>query len=492
MAKRFILLLLILITISALIPTYTFGSANGNSEFNTENLIQEWVTRTVEILNRALNKQSDDLTIDEDSTSIENKTIKNLYVTTGKGELKLKNVTVTGDLLILGSGEGSVIIEDSAINRLISDVDNENSEILLKRSTTVNTAKIKSNTTLVLDRLENKGLQNINLYINSYVQLKSNKKTGISSSDNTVASISSNTITAKNTGQAIITANINGKKTEISKITVTDPASRTIKILSIGNSFSQDTAYYLSDIAKSAGINVIVGNLYSSGCSLERHWTNALNNEKAYTYYKWEYNDMTELKRQTMKDIILDEEWDYITFQQSSGNSGIYSTYQPYLNKLYKYTKELALNSEVKFALNMTWAYSSKSTNNDFYLYHHNQKTMFSAIVNSYKYASDESGINLIIPCGTAIQNARTNKILNAVGNELTSDGYHLNTGMGRYIAGLTMFESIIREEKIDNDLLEDVNFIPASDENSKKIAILAKKSAKSAVDHPFDIKTIK
>lgn len=53
-----------------------------------------------------------------------------------------------------------------------------------------------------------------------------------------------------------------------------------IKILSIGNSFSQDCVYYLYDIAQSAGVNVIIGNLYHSGSSLERHDKNAKENLK--------------------------------------------------------------------------------------------------------------------------------------------------------------------------------------------------------------------
>ena len=49
----------------------------------------------------------------------------------------------------------------------------------------------------------------------------------------------------------------------------------TVKILSIGNSFSQDSVYYLYDIAESAGVNVVIGNLYFSGSSLQRHEMNA-------------------------------------------------------------------------------------------------------------------------------------------------------------------------------------------------------------------------
>ncbi|MGB4438398.1 MAG: DUF4886 domain-containing protein [Sedimentibacter sp.] len=37
-------------------------------------------------------------------------------------------------------------------------------------------------------------------------------------------------------------------------------------------------------MAQSAGVTVIIGNLYSSGCSLERHWKNAESNYSAYTY----------------------------------------------------------------------------------------------------------------------------------------------------------------------------------------------------------------
>ncbi|MGD9569460.1 MAG: DUF4886 domain-containing protein [Sedimentibacter sp.] len=265
----------------------------------------------------------------------------------------------------------------------------------------------------------------------------------------------------------------------------------TIKILTIGNSFSQDIDYYLYEIAKSAGVNIIVGNLYNSGCSLQRHWTYTSNNDKAYSYYKWESGKITKTENQTMRNAILDEKWDYITFQQASADSGVYSTYQPYLNNLAAYVKDKAKNKNVKLALNMTWAYSSESTNDGFFYYHYNQKTMFNAIINSYKYASNESQISLIIPCGTAIQNARTNKYLNAVGKELTSDGYHLNAGIGRYIAGLTMFKAIIDEEKLDLSL-DDVKFIPESEGITEKLVRLSKKAVKSAIEYPYNIKTIK
>ncbi len=267
------------------------------------------------------------------------------------------------------------------------------------------------------------------------------------------------------------------------------PSEQAIKILSIGNSFSQDSVYYLNEIAKAAGVKVIVGNLYNSGCSLERHLKYAKSDEKAYTYYKWNSKGMKEYKNKTMKNAILDEDWDYITLQQASAESGIYDTFQPYLNELIDYIEELSTNPDLKLALNMTWAYASKSPNNNFDYYKRNQITMYNSIIDAYKQASDETGIDIIIPCGTAIQNARNNKYLRTSADELTSDGYHLGYGLARYIVGLTFFQKIIVEnENIDINLSKDVAFFPDTKDCTEELASLAKKAAINAVKNPFEI----
>lgn len=46
----------------------------------------------------------------------------------------------------------------------------------------------------------------------------------------------------------------------------------TLRILAVGNSFSDDGTEYLPELLEAAGIhNVIVARLYIGGCSLERH-----------------------------------------------------------------------------------------------------------------------------------------------------------------------------------------------------------------------------
>ena len=63
----------------------------------------------------------------------------------------------------------------------------------------------------------------------------------------------------------------------------------TIKVLAIGNSFSQDAVeQYLHELGEAEGITMIIGNMFIGGCSLERHVQNIRNNAPAYAYRKVE------------------------------------------------------------------------------------------------------------------------------------------------------------------------------------------------------------
>lgn len=64
-------------------------------------------------------------------------------------------------------------------------------------------------------------------------------------------------------------------------------ASQPVKILAIGNSFSEDAIEQnLSELASAAGYSTIIGNLYIPGCPLERHYDNAARNIGDYRYRK--------------------------------------------------------------------------------------------------------------------------------------------------------------------------------------------------------------
>ena len=94
-----------------------------------------------------------------------------------------------------------------------------------------------------------------------------------------------------------------------------------IKILAIGNSFSQDAIEtYLFELAQSEDIQVVIGNLYIGGASLDLHWDNAKDNKPAYQYRKIDISGTkTNTPNIAISDALADEDWDFISFQQVSG-----------------------------------------------------------------------------------------------------------------------------------------------------------------------------
>lgn len=228
------------------------------------------------------------------------------------------------------------------------------------------------------------------------------------------------------------------------------PAPRpAVRILAIGNSFSVDAVnQYFYEIAKDRGINVVVGNLYHGGCSLERHAKNVRDNISDYDYYKikdglrWNHPS-------TISEAMADEPWDIITMQQASHFSGQVGTYDPYLTELIDSVHSLRhaldlepLGAETNplLAWHMTWAYSKNAKHDAFVNYGRSQKKMYAAIVNALDNAVLPHHFDKVIPCGTAIQNARATRL----GDTLNRDGYHLELNYGRYCAALTWAETLL------------------------------------------------
>ena len=211
---------------------------------------------------------------------------------------------------------------------------------------------------------------------------------------------------------------------------------KTLRILAIGNSFSVNAMEYIYQIAEDLGADeVVLGNLYIPGCNLTTHWNNANTDAAAYEYYKNTTGSWKITPGIKMSEAIKEYEWDIITIQQTSGMSGRPDTYEPYLTNLIRYVTNNATNPDVRLAWHMTWAYQSDSTHNDFLYYGSDQMTMYNAILQAVQaIVLQKEEIDVIIPAGTAIQNVRAGE----TGDTLTRDGYHLNSPLGCYIAGLT------------------------------------------------------
>lgn len=259
-----------------------------------------------------------------------------------------------------------------------------------------------------------------------------------------------------------------------------EAAGGTLKVLAIGNSFSEDATSWLYDIAKASGINeVVVANLYIGGASLATHWNNASGNRADYTYQKNSNGTWTSQTGKTMQYGIKDESWDIITLQQASNLSGAQSSYNTDLTNLISYVNANKTNPNAKLGWHMTWAYQSDSTHPDFPTYDKNQMTMYNAIVSSVQNKIvPNSAFSYIIPVGTAIQNVRSSFI----GDTLTRDGHHLSYNLGRYIAGLTWLRTLTGIS-IDN-----LTYVPSTSEIPQPYLPVIKEAVNKAVQTPFAI----
>ena len=111
------------------------------------------------------------------------------------------------------------------------------------------------------------------------------------------------------------------------------PATNSIKILALGNSFTDDSTQHLWNICKDAGIEtVIVGNLYKGNCTLDTHWTNLSQHKAAYTYRKNVSGTKVNTDNYKALDAIKDEDWDYIVLHQTSGSAGFEDTFKNLTN----------------------------------------------------------------------------------------------------------------------------------------------------------------
>ena len=245
-----------------------------------------------------------------------------------------------------------------------------------------------------------------------------------------------------------------------------------MKLLTIGNSFSDDSMEYVYPIAQSAGVGTIcLGNLYIGGCTLNTHADNAENDRAAYAYRINDHGHWCSTDNYKMRDTIRSENWDCISLQQASGSSGIEQTYAK-LPYMIEYVHRLCPGAKIVW--NMTWAYQQDSSHEEFAKYNRDQMTMYAAILNAVEtQVRPRQDISAIIPTGTAIQNARTS----CIGDRLTRDGYHLSLDFGRYVAGLTFVR------KLTGLSIEHVAFAPEGvGETMRRIAV---ESAVNAVQAP-------
>lgn len=279
---------------------------------------------------------------------------------------------------------------------------------------------------------------------------------------------------------------------------------KTLKLLAITSSFGVNTTQLLYDVAVAQGYdpdNVIVGRLYASGCTLQKHLQHAPD-KPLYRYTKFSSatdGKMLEVKKEgtaTLLDGLQDENWDVIFIQQGAANSPLLNSYvdaqgNDRVAQLKAIVDEYKTNPDAKFVWNMVWAYQSDS-DQDVFVNHFNsdQMYMYQRNVDAVmQYVVPKADFDRIIPSGTAIQNARTSYF----GDRLCQDTYHANN-LGGAIAAYGLF-SVVTGQKVTSVNLDFAN-VPAENllehktrpvlTDADKLVIM--ESINNALANPFSV----
>lgn len=228
-----------------------------------------------------------------------------------------------------------------------------------------------------------------------------------------------------------------------------------MKILAIGNSFSEDAVYYLHQILEAAGIESKVVNLYIPGCPLEKHWNNVETGEKEYQY---QLNGERTERMVSIDEMIEEEQWDVIVTQQASYDSGWLDSYEPFLGDLLAHLREKASNA--KLFLHETWAYDNDSTHPSFIRYRRSQQEMYERVHNAYEIMAEKYELPLI-PSGTLIQKLRGTEYFAEGTRSICRDTFHLDCLYGRYAAACMWAKKICGLSIRNNAYIPETEFVP-------------------------------
>lgn len=219
-----------------------------------------------------------------------------------------------------------------------------------------------------------------------------------------------------------------------------------MKILSIGNSFSDDAQRYLRRIAKHEGVEIETLNLCIGGCSLERHADNIKTGKREYLFH---YNGDLECEDLiTIEDGISMRKWDIVTIQQVSTESFKEESFYPYINEIADYVREKLPNA--KIYIHQTWAYEHGSPRCLEVTDGKGAGFMLEGIRRSYKRAKSEIGAEAIIPSGELMELLYQNGA-----SKIYRDTLHASYGLGRCALGLLWFKLFTGRSVLNNGFSE-------------------------------------
>ena len=236
---------------------------------------------------------------------------------------------------------------------------------------------------------------------------------------------------------------------------------KTIKILAIGNSFTQDPLRYLHDMAKLRGVNLKCVNLVIGGCSLERHYRNMQSDAKAYAL---ELNGEPTGFSVSLREALGSDQFDIVTLQQASHFSHLPETYTPYIDKLAEYVR--LFQPQTKLLVQKTWGYEDGSYRLLEELGFANHSEMYLAATAAYDDAISRIKADGSIPSGLGM------KLGVDAALKVHRDTFHASLGLGRYLLSLVWLQTITGLSALEDTYTQFDE--PVSEEDLQKARLAA------------------
>ena len=228
-----------------------------------------------------------------------------------------------------------------------------------------------------------------------------------------------------------------------------------LKVLNIGNSYTEDATALLGLIAEASGSDLSDMCIYQAirASGSFKAWYNRYhgidNYEGGYKISKVlggiDANITTGEEKGTacslFREALDNEQWDIIIIHQVSDYAPYYEEWCTtddggYLNEFLSLLKEKQPQAAIGFLLvHSYWDGYWKNTEHSSY-----QRWML--IANSVKRLCEDYDISLVIPYGTAVENLRSSSLNNEY--DLTRDGLHCGFGLCRYTTACCYYESLI------------------------------------------------
>lgn len=307
-------------------------------------------------------------------------------------------------------------------------------------------------------------------------------------------------------------------------------AERELRVLAIGNSFSEDSMGYIPGIVKKIcpNLKLTIGIAYMGGSPLAQHLayftgntitlagkiyrTNDGNYQRVdadsgvvefsglYTFYKSVDGDAWTSAQATVQQFLDNEDWDIITFQQNGANvnSDWGTYYAPYIYDLQK-----SLYGKITYPTRLGWVLVHGAYGNS----HAENLTKWEGGAVNAEKVMEKTGCSILIPYGTAIQNLRTTTLASlgdGDAHDLLADTAHLQDGIGPLAASYTYILAIARamgmpvgvigdNTRPDESFLSQYN-VPGQNIGTGVIGIsadncfLAQVAADKAVTNPYEL----